>query len=177
MSRQLDVAVEAPQGLAPLSQAIVEHREVELDYFAAGRGQTERRTVQPHELLLPPRAVVPLGLVPHPRATSGSSASTASPTSPSPTAPSSAEGRRPSRSNHGEAAATVTVRFSPQVAPYMAERFGPAGRNEKDGGLEVEVPGDSERWLTSWVLSFGGDAEVISPSSAREAVARRHKRH
>jgi proteasome accessory factor C len=34
------------------------------------------------------------------------------------------------------------------------------------------VVGDSERWLTQWVLSFGGEAEVLEPAWARAAVAR-----
>jgi proteasome accessory factor C len=34
----------------------------------------------------------------------------------------------------------------------------------------VRVPGDSERWLTQWVLSFGGDAWVHEPEWARAAV-------
>ncbi|HEY0094796.1 MAG TPA: WYL domain-containing protein, partial [Archangium sp.] len=33
----------------------------------------------------------------------------------------------------------------------------------------------NERWLTQWVLSFGGEAEVLEPASAREAVARAAK--
>jgi len=50
MAKQLDVALEAPDGIAALSSAIVERREVTFDYFAAGRGQTERRAAQPWEL-------------------------------------------------------------------------------------------------------------------------------
>ena len=40
-----------------------------------------------------------------------------------------------------------------------------------DGGLEVTVPGDSEAWLTRWILSFGGNATVLSPDWAIRAVA------
>jgi predicted DNA-binding transcriptional regulator YafY len=31
----------------------------------------------------------------------------------------------------------------------------------------VEVPGVSDEWATRFALSFGGDAEVLSPPSAR----------
>jgi proteasome accessory factor C len=33
------------------------------------------------------------------------------------------------------------------------------------------VPGDSERWLTRWVLSFGGGATVLEPEWAIRVVA------
>jgi proteasome accessory factor C len=37
--------------------------------------------------------------------------------------------------------------------------------------VEVRVAGE-ERWLVQWVLSFGGEAEVLEPAWAREAVSR-----
>jgi proteasome accessory factor C len=71
--------------------------------------------------------------------------------------------------------AAVRVRFSKLVAPYVRERFGEDARLLADGGVEVRVAGDNERWLTQWVLSFGGEAEVLEPASARAAVARAAK--
>jgi proteasome accessory factor C len=70
-----------------------------------------------------------------------------------------------------DAKATVTVRFSLALAPYMREQFGEAVRDSDNGEVEVTVPGDSEKWLTSWVLSFGGDARVVAPEWAVQAVA------
>ena len=35
----------------------------------------------------------------------------------------------------------------------------------------MKVAGE-ERWLIQWVLSFGGEAEVLEPAWAREAVCR-----
>ncbi len=55
---------------------------------------------------------------------------------------------------------------------YVRERFGQTVRTMPDGGAEVNVAGDSERWLVQWILSFGGEAEVLGPDWAREAVAR-----
>jgi proteasome accessory factor C len=69
----------------------------------------------------------------------------------------------------------IQVRISPKAAPYLRERFGADARPRPDGGLEVSVTGDSERWLVGWILSFGGEAEVLSPPWAREAVARAAK--
>jgi proteasome accessory factor C len=67
--------------------------------------------------------------------------------------------------------ASARVRFSKVAAPYVQERFGSDARPLADGGVEVRVAAD-ERWLTQWVLSFGGEAEVLEPVSARAAVAR-----
>lgn len=171
MSKQLDLAVDAPSGLATLSQAIVEHREVEFDYFSGGKGLTERRGVQPRELfshrgqwylsafclsrkderLFRLDRIARLEL----------SARTFPP--PAPTGRGLPKGE--------DAKARVKVRFSPAAAPYVSERFGSEARWLASGGLEVEVPGDSARWLTGWVLSFGGDAVVVGPDWAVKAVA------
>ena len=61
------------------------------------------------------------------------------------------------------------------LAALARERFGEDARLMADGGVEVRVAGDNERWLTQWVLSFGGEAEVLEPASARAAVARAAK--
>jgi proteasome accessory factor C len=67
--------------------------------------------------------------------------------------------------------ASARVRFSRVAAPYVLERFGADARSLGEGVVEVHVAAD-ERWLTQWVLSFGGEAEVMEPASARDAVAR-----
>ena len=173
MARQLDLAVDAPLGLAQLSQAVVERREVELDYFSAGRGSTERRVVQPHELFSHrgqwylaahchargDRRLFRLDRIAQLTVTDRTFAA------PAPHAAS----RLP---DPARARGPVRVRFSASAAPYAAERFGGDAVWVDGGKLEVTVPGDSERWLSSWVLSFGGEAEVVEPVWAREAVAR-----
>jgi proteasome accessory factor C len=75
--------------------------------------------------------------------------------------------RVPDPAERGE----VRVRFTAQAAPYLRERFGGEARELTDGGVEVKVAGE-ERWLIQWVLSFGGEAEVLEPAWAREAVCR-----
>ncbi|MHB8875137.1 MAG: helix-turn-helix transcriptional regulator [Myxococcaceae bacterium] len=172
MGQKIDLSLDAPGGLGPLSRAIVEHREVEFDYFSSGRGQTEHRAVRPHELFchrgqwylagyclaraedrlfrldrVTGLAVSERRFVPE-------------------------EGRASSVPNPAQGRAEVQVRFTPAAAPYVQERFGDKARALAGGGVEVLVSGDSERWLTQWVLSFGGDAEVIAPDWARDAVAR-----
>src|SRR5262249_42566230 len=81
-------------------------------------------------------------------------------------------GRRPVVPNPAGAAKEVKVRFSAAAAPYIRERFGQHVRPLEDGGAEVNVAGDSERWLGQWVLSFGGEAEVVEPEWARHLIAK-----
>ncbi len=172
MSKAVDVALEAPDGLTALTQAVAERREVELDYFTASRGQTDRRRVQPHELfshrgqwylsahcltrgdarLFRLDRIASLSLTDARFEARGVGA----------------------RAMPGvvDPAGEVRVRFSPAIAPWIVERFGDAARSLPDGAVEVAVPGDSERWLTQWVLSFGGDAVVLAPAWAKAAVAR-----
>jgi proteasome accessory factor C len=171
MSRQLDVTVEGPSGLAALSQAIVEHREVELHYFTASRGQTELRQVQPWELfshrgqwylsawcltrggerLFRLDRIASLSL------------------SERTFTPPESSGKR-SLPGSDVAESQARVRFSAQTAAYIRERFGTEVTELPGGELEVLVPADSLRWLTRWVLSFGGEAVVLEPRAAVEAV-------
>jgi len=172
MGLKIDLALDAPGGLAPLTRAILEHREVEFDYFSSGRGQTERRAVRPHELFCHRgqwylaahcltrgedrlfRLDRVTGLVLTDRRYVAE------------------EGRASAVPNPAQGRGEVQVRFTAQAAPYVKERFGEKARALDGGGVEVLVSGDSERWVTQWVLSFGGDAEVIAPDWARDAVAR-----
>ena len=171
MSKQLDLALEAPQGLAALSQAIVERREIELDYFTSGRNQTEKRRVQPHELFshrgqwylqghCHSRGDVRLFRLDRIRELQLTESKFVPPV----------DGKSQEMPGLTGAAEDVRVRFNASAAPYVAERFGSEVTWLEGGGLEVKVPGDSERWLTQWVLSFGGDAWVHEPEWARKAV-------
>jgi len=175
MYRKIDAAVEAPQALGPLTRAIHERREVTFDYVPPGRGAPESRRVRPRELLSHRgqwylqawdlnrqddrlfRVDRMEGL-----------AVTDTPFQPR-------EDARAEIPNPARTDAAVRVRFTRLVAPYVRERFGEDARLLADGGVEVRVAGDNERWLTQWVLSFGGEAEVLEPASARAAVARAAK--
>ncbi len=171
MERKIDASLGGPPELAPLARAIGEGREVTFDYFSHGRGSTEGRRVRPLDLfshrgqwylyaycgarkderLFRVDRIRKLSLTDQ-RFEPGLHR----------------RGRVPSPvGERGE----VRVRFSASSAPYMRERFGDAARPVGSGAVEVAVAGDSERWLTQWVLSFGGEAEVLEPAWAREAVA------
>lgn len=172
MSRQLDVATEAPDSLAVLSQAIVERRVLGFEYAGVSRGQTEQRRVRPYELFSHrgqwylsghclTREGQRLFRVDRIGALQLEAERFEAPAQlPAHALPGTGEVERP-----------VKVRFSQELAPYQQERFGEAAVLEADGRVVVTVPGDSERWLTRWVLSFGGNATVIEPPWAIRAVA------
>lgn len=172
MTRQLDIATEAPDSIAVLTQAIVEHREISLEYVGIGRGEHELRRVRPLELFSHrgqwylsgfclTRQGERLFRVDRITALQLLAERFAPPAHPKAHAlPGASGGERP-----------VRVRFSPELAPYQQERFGEAALLEPDGSVVVTVPGDSERWLTRWILSFGGNATVLEPAWAIRAVA------
>jgi proteasome accessory factor B len=70
----------------------------------------------------------------------------------------------------GEPQATARVAFSPKVSWWAVGGL-PGARTvgtRPDGWTEADVPvGDA---FVSWVLSFGDDAEVVSPPSLRDEV-------
>jgi proteasome accessory factor C len=72
----------------------------------------------------------------------------------------------------------VRIRLAPRAAEWALARPGGLAvvkRTEREGAV-VEVAGVSEEWATRFALSFGGEAEVVAPASARrhyvEAVRR-----
>lgn len=173
LHQRIDAQLDAPPTLAPLTQAILERREVTFDYASPGRAGHEPRRVRPYELLSH-RGQWYLQGWDHVRQDERlfrvdrmeGLAVTEARFEPPPGA--RARVPNPARAD----VKPVRVRFSKGVAPYVRERFGEDARLLADGGVEVRVAGDSERWLVQYVLSFAGEAEVLEPESAREAVAR-----
>lgn len=171
LARHLDVATDAPDSVSRLTQAIVEQRELAFAYVGVARGEHERRHVRPLELFshrgqwyLSAFCLARQGerLFRVDRITGLEVLEQRF---------EPVEGARPPSLGRGSGERPVTVRFSPELAPYQQERFGDAAQPQPDGSLVVTVPGDSERWLTRWVLSFGGNATVLEPAWAIRAVA------
>jgi proteasome accessory factor C len=69
----------------------------------------------------------------------------------------------------------ATVRFAAGVAAAARDRH-PDAREEPGGGLVADVAWSTEAWLVSYVLSWGGQARVIAPDAAVEAVRRSVRR-
>ncbi len=65
----------------------------------------------------------------------------------------------------------VTVRFSPNIARWIAERY-PSHVQHDDGSVEITFQVASTDWLVGNVLQYGAEAEVLGPPAYREAVRR-----
>ena len=63
------------------------------------------------------------------------------------------------------------MRYSPQVARWLAERF-PNAKQLKGGAVEVTHRVVEPAWLVRMVLQYGAEAEVVGPAPYREYVAR-----
>lgn len=170
MARALDVSADGPDSLATISQAILERRELELEYVSVGKGDREQRRVRPLELFshrgqwyLQAFCLTRNGerLFRVDRIGAVTLTDTTFPE------PEGSTRQVPGSSSEKP----VKVRFAPELASWQQDRFGDAASLQADGSLVVTVPGDSERWLTRWVLSFGGNATVLEPEWAIRAVA------
>jgi proteasome accessory factor C len=65
----------------------------------------------------------------------------------------------------------MTVRYSPRIARWVAEREGAS--LAADGSLTLEHPIADDAWAVRHVLQYGPDAEVLAPDAMRELVAAR----
>jgi proteasome accessory factor C len=63
----------------------------------------------------------------------------------------------------------MTVRYSPRIARWLAEREGK--KLDADGGLTLEHPLADESWAIRHVLQYGPDAEILSPERLRHQIA------
>ena len=62
----------------------------------------------------------------------------------------------------------MTVRYSPRIARWLAEREGK--ELDADGGLTLEHPLADESWAIRHVLQYGPDAEILSPARLRRQI-------
>lgn len=78
---------------------------------------------------------------------------------------------RDGRAFGADGAGSMTVRYSPRVARWVAEREGlPLAA---DGSLTLEHPVADEEWAMRHVLQYGADAEVVAPEELRAALRQR----
>lgn len=67
-----------------------------------------------------------------------------------------------------DGAGSVTVRYGPRIARWIAEREGTAVA--ADGSLTLTHPLADVDWAVRHVLQYGPDAEVLAPPAVRSAV-------
>ena len=65
----------------------------------------------------------------------------------------------------------MTVRYSPRIARWVAEREGQP--LAADGSLTLEHPVADDSWAVRHVLQYGPDAELLSPPELRAMVSDR----
>lgn len=65
----------------------------------------------------------------------------------------------------------MTVRYSPRIARWVAEREGQP--LAEDGSLTLEHPVADDSWAIRHVLQYGPDAEVLAPTELRSMLAER----
>lgn len=80
------------------------------------------------------------------------------------------EGQSVFRAAH-DAIDNVTVRFSPEIARWLEERY-PEAERQPDGSVVATFRVADPSWLVRHVLQYGPDAEVLAPAEYREAVSR-----
>jgi proteasome accessory factor B len=68
----------------------------------------------------------------------------------------------------------VVIRFDASVAHYVTRKRWHATQKfrDVDGGIEMTLEPSGTTEMVSWVLSFGGKAELLGPKKLREQVAK-----
>jgi proteasome accessory factor C len=165
--------------IGKLQRAIAERREVQLRYFTASRDAESDRIVQPwtlaqrfgHWYLYGLDAARGRAL---PFRLDRIAECALAPGRFDPPPPSQLAKARLFSEARGE---PVRIRLGPLAAAWALARPGLAVLERTgDGGAVVAVQGASEDWATRFALSFGGDAEVLSPPAARRHFADTVKR-
>lgn len=66
----------------------------------------------------------------------------------------------------------VEIRFTREIAPLIEERWGELEKDE-DGSATLTIRAAGTNYVVGWVLAFGGEAQVIEPAGARDALRER----
>ena len=69
---------------------------------------------------------------------------------------------------------SVTVKFSPVVSTYVAERKWSADQQiveHDDGSVTLTMSATSDREVIAWVLGFGKEATLLEPANLRDEIA------
>jgi predicted DNA-binding transcriptional regulator YafY len=165
-------AAGAAEHLSTLRAAVANDRKVELRYRAGGATESTTRTISPHSLAFAEQMwylvatgeddglrFFRLDRVEAARAldeTFERDAAVGIPIQDAGRAFVSSTSRR------------VTVRYSPRIARWVAEREGAPLAD--DGSLTLEHPMADESWAVRHVLQYGPDAELVAPAELRASL-------
>lgn len=158
-----------------MREAVTSRRRVRILYAGEGTADDTERTIQPHELI---------GWGGHYYVVAWCERSHgwrhfrvdrilgATPTQdrfePRSDAPA---GGTPAFQEPEEGVEEVTVRFTPAVSRWIAERH-PEARQGEDGAVMLTYRVADPDWLVRQVLQYGPDAEVVAPPAYRAAMKR-----
>ena len=165
----------AAEHLATIRAAIAERRKLELTYRAGGATESSTRTIAPHSLVFAEQMwylvataddealrffrldrVEAVRLLDETFERDVGAAQRV---------------LEAGRAFASDTARRMTVRYSPRIARWVAEREGAA--LAEDGSLTLEHPLADDAWAVRHVLQYGPDAEVLAPESLRVLLSER----
>jgi proteasome accessory factor BC len=161
-----------------VSEAIASHRLLRLEYYKANEDEFSTRTVEPYALINGREGWYVATFDPakvdlrHFRLDRIKQAEvTDEHFEPRPEVDPAADVEGWPRTGQVEASRTARVWVSPERARWMREEHR-AAEELADGAVIVEMPFKGTDWLVRRVLAEAGDAAVLQPADAREAVRR-----
>jgi proteasome accessory factor B len=180
LARRLAASTPAPRGtegiLAQLRTAAEQRREVALDYDKEGRGATEERKIHPQgvidhggvwyvigqDLARNAERTFRVDRILSVRETGAQFAD------PGPLDPARFQGEKLFFPSGRER--PVVLRFSPGAAAWALQRYGSRARKLDDGAVDVSIESAGSQYAVSLALSLAGEAEIVGPREAREAL-------
>jgi len=174
------VRVKIPEGKRAILQAAMKDgKKLLVEYHSLSSGETARRVVRPYALIARSRhwyliahdekrgTIVPFR---------GDRIKSAAATAESFQRPRDFDAATYLRGRMyfgAGATAEALVRFGPEYARFIAERF-PAEslRGRSDGGVELRLETDSMKWAARWVMKHGPYATAKAPAALREEIVR-----
>ena len=180
LAHRLAAATPAPRGtagiLAQLRTAAEKRREVALDYDKEGRGQTEERKLHPQgvidhggiwyvigqDAVRGAERTFRVDRILSVRETGAQFAD------PGPLDP--ARFQREKLFFPSGRERPVVLRFSPGAAAWALQRYGRRAHKLDNGALDVSIDSAGSQYAVSLALSLAGEAEIVGPPEAREAL-------
>jgi proteasome accessory factor C len=164
-----------PQVLETINHAIRDHQVVTLEYYTASRQVLGERLVEPYLLFHSPDGWYLEGYCLKARAQRTFKlerirSARATGVTFSPRTEVDLTRRRTGLAFlPGDVAGWATVRFHPRWRTYLEEQ-GLDCADEAERGVVARMPYLDERWMVQEIVRYLGEAELLSPASARQAI-------
>jgi proteasome accessory factor C len=160
---------EAERLIATFTEAIREHRLVEVEYQKEGEKTWSQRVVEPYRL---ERALPHWYVHTFDRTAEGSRSFRLDRMRSAQVADGGFEPRAGFEPGEFAYARTVRIWYSPQVAAWEIEK---GARLLADGSALAERPVGSDAWLVGEIFSYRGEAVVLEPAELRVRITERAK--